>query len=43
VQGISVGSMRMFEAMNRTITANEIKPVIDKCPASTRFTPHTTT
>jgi NADPH:quinone reductase-like Zn-dependent oxidoreductase len=30
VQGISVGSMQMFEAMNRTITANGIKPVIDK-------------
>jgi NADPH:quinone reductase-like Zn-dependent oxidoreductase len=26
----SVGSMQMFEAMNRTITANGIKPVIDK-------------
>ena len=30
VQGISVGSMQMFEAMNRTITANGIKPAIDK-------------
>jgi NADPH:quinone reductase-like Zn-dependent oxidoreductase len=30
VQGISVGSTQMFEAMNRTITANAIKPVIDK-------------
>jgi NADPH:quinone reductase-like Zn-dependent oxidoreductase len=30
VQGISVGSMQMFEAMNRAITANGIKPVIDK-------------
>ena len=30
VQGISVGSMQMFEAMNRAITATGIKPVIDK-------------
>ncbi len=30
VQGISVGSMQMFEAMNRAITARGIKPVIDK-------------
>jgi NADPH:quinone reductase-like Zn-dependent oxidoreductase len=30
VQGISVGSMQMFEAMNRAIEANAIKPVIDK-------------
>lgn len=30
VQGISVGSTQMFEAMNRAIAANEIKPVIDK-------------
>jgi NADPH:quinone reductase-like Zn-dependent oxidoreductase len=30
VQGISVCSMQMFEAMNRAITANGIKPVIDK-------------
>ncbi len=30
VQGISVGSTQMFEAMNRAITANNIKPVIDK-------------
>ncbi len=30
VQGISVGSMQMFEAMNRSIAANGIKPVIDK-------------
>jgi NADPH:quinone reductase-like Zn-dependent oxidoreductase len=30
VRGISVGSMQMFEAMNRAITANGIKPVIDK-------------
>jgi NADPH:quinone reductase-like Zn-dependent oxidoreductase len=30
VQGISVGSMQMFEAMNRAIAANGIKPVIDK-------------
>ena len=30
VQGISVGSTQMFEAMNRAITANGIKPVIDK-------------
>jgi NADPH:quinone reductase-like Zn-dependent oxidoreductase len=30
VQGISVGSTQMFDAMNRAIAANEIKPVIDK-------------
>jgi NADPH:quinone reductase-like Zn-dependent oxidoreductase len=30
VQGISVGSMQMFEAMNRAIAVNRIKPVIDK-------------
>jgi NADPH:quinone reductase-like Zn-dependent oxidoreductase len=30
LQGISVGSTQMFEAMNRMITANKIKPVIDK-------------
>jgi NADPH:quinone reductase-like Zn-dependent oxidoreductase len=30
VQGISVGSTQMFEAMNLAITANGIKPVIDK-------------
>jgi NADPH:quinone reductase-like Zn-dependent oxidoreductase len=30
VQGISVGSMQMFEAMSRAIAANGIKPVIDK-------------
>ena len=30
VQGISVGSTQMFEAINRAITANRIKPVIDK-------------
>lgn len=30
VQGISVGSTQMFEAMNRAITANNIRPVIDK-------------
>ena len=30
LQGISVGSTQMFEAMNRAISANKIKPVIDK-------------
>lgn len=30
VQGISVGSTQMFEAMNRAITAGALKPVIDK-------------
>jgi len=30
VQGISVGSTAMFEAMNRAIAANRIKPAIDK-------------
>jgi NADPH:quinone reductase-like Zn-dependent oxidoreductase len=30
VQGISVGSMQMFEAMNRAIAANAIKPVLDR-------------
>ena len=30
IQGISVGSTQMFEALNRVISANAIKPVIDK-------------
>jgi NADPH:quinone reductase-like Zn-dependent oxidoreductase len=30
VQGISVGSVQTFEAMNAAITANKIKPVIDR-------------
>jgi len=30
VQGISVGSRQMFEAMNRAIAVNGMKPVIDK-------------
>jgi NADPH:quinone reductase-like Zn-dependent oxidoreductase len=30
IQGISVGSTQMFEAMNRAISANGIRPVIDK-------------
>jgi NADPH:quinone reductase-like Zn-dependent oxidoreductase len=30
VQGISVGSTQMFEAMNAAIAANGMKPVIDK-------------
>jgi NADPH:quinone reductase-like Zn-dependent oxidoreductase len=30
VLGISVGSTQMFEAMNRAVEANAIKPVIDK-------------
>jgi NADPH:quinone reductase-like Zn-dependent oxidoreductase len=30
VQGISVGSTQMFEAMNRAVEANAVKPVIDK-------------
>jgi NADPH:quinone reductase-like Zn-dependent oxidoreductase len=30
VQGISVGSTQMFEAMNRAVAANAIEPVIDK-------------
>ena len=30
VQGISVGSTQMFEAMNRAISASAIKPTIDK-------------
>ena len=30
VQGISVGSTAMFEAMNQAIAGNRIKPVIDK-------------
>jgi NADPH:quinone reductase-like Zn-dependent oxidoreductase len=30
VQGISVGSTEMFEAMNAAITANKIKPVVDR-------------
>src|SRR6185437_10389585 len=30
IQGISVGSTQMFEAMNRAISVNAMKPVIDK-------------
>jgi len=30
VQGISVGSAHMFEAMNRAIAADSLKPIIDK-------------
>ena len=30
VQGISVGSTQMFEAMNRAISANGLKPVVDR-------------
>jgi NADPH:quinone reductase-like Zn-dependent oxidoreductase len=30
LQGISVGSMQMFEAMNRAISASGLRPVIDK-------------
>jgi len=30
IQGISVGSTQMFEALNRAVAANAIKPVIDK-------------
>jgi NADPH:quinone reductase-like Zn-dependent oxidoreductase len=30
IQGISVGSTQMFEALNRAIAASQIKPVIDK-------------
>jgi len=30
VQGISVGSTQMFEAMNRAISVAQMKPVIDK-------------
>jgi NADPH:quinone reductase-like Zn-dependent oxidoreductase len=30
VQGISVGSTRMFEAMNRAIAAGGLRPIIDK-------------
>jgi NADPH:quinone reductase-like Zn-dependent oxidoreductase len=30
IQGISVGSTQMFEALNRAITVSAIKPVIDK-------------
>lgn len=30
IQGIFVGSRQMFEAMNRAISANDIKPAIDK-------------
>jgi NADPH:quinone reductase-like Zn-dependent oxidoreductase len=30
VQGISVGSSAMFDALNRAIATNKIKPVIDK-------------
>lgn len=30
VQGISVGSMQMFEAMNRAIATSGLRPIIDK-------------
>jgi NADPH:quinone reductase-like Zn-dependent oxidoreductase len=30
LQGISVGSMQMFEAMNRAIAASGLEPVVDK-------------
>ena len=30
VQGISVGSTQMFEAMNRAVTINTIRPVVDR-------------
>lgn len=30
LQGIYVGSVEMFEAMNRAITANKLRPVIDR-------------
>src|SRR5439155_7356933 len=30
LQGISVGSTQMFEAMNRAITVSRLKPIIDK-------------
>ena len=30
VQGISVGSAQMFQAMNRAIGVNNLKPIIDK-------------
>src|SRR5262249_44398256 len=30
VQGIFVGSREMFEAMNRAITLNGVKPIIDR-------------
>jgi NADPH:quinone reductase-like Zn-dependent oxidoreductase len=30
LQGISVGSLQMFEAMNRAIAASGLKPIIDK-------------
>jgi NADPH:quinone reductase-like Zn-dependent oxidoreductase len=43
VQGISVGSTQMFEAMNRAIGVGKLKPVIDKvfgfdeAPAAYRY------
>ena len=43
LQGISVGSLRMFEAMNRAITAGALRPVIDRvfafeeAPAAYRY------
>jgi NADPH:quinone reductase-like Zn-dependent oxidoreductase len=30
LQGISVGSMQMFEAMNHAIAASGLRPVVDK-------------
>jgi NADPH:quinone reductase-like Zn-dependent oxidoreductase len=43
VQGISVGSMQMFEAMTRAIATSTLKPIIDKvisfddAPAAYRY------
>ena len=43
VQGISVGSTQMFEAMNRAIAVIRLKPIIDKvfsfddAPAAYRY------
>jgi len=43
LQGISVGSTQMFEAMNRAIAVSRLKPIIDKvfsfddAPAAYRY------
>jgi NADPH:quinone reductase-like Zn-dependent oxidoreductase len=43
VQGIFVGSREMFESMNRAITANQLRPVVDRvfsfaeAPAALRY------
>ena len=30
VRGVNVGSRRMFEALNRALIANELRPIVDR-------------